>query len=312
MPRIYLTYRPEDSTRNEVERIYERMAARYGTENILRTATGGNADAAYLADLVNDCDALIVVIGRFWLAMLTEDGRRVIDDPDDYQHIELMTALAREDMWVTVVFTDGAHVPKSEELPPDLQSLLQRDRLEASTLELLDKELASLETRIGFAEVEDGKPNMREAQRVHERKAREAIEHVPQRQSPTPRNTKDEGCRTAFAAALVSITIISLFAIFTYIKSHPANSPKRPTPTNAFRAYNVLPGQPTFTPVPVILTPTPRPTVMPFPSRTPRPTRTPTPTRTLAPILNKHPSNANTWCVFNKCVFNCCISSDNA
>src|SRR5689334_13388801 len=110
MPRIYLTYRPEDSTHQEVERIYARMAARYGAENVLRTAAGGNVDAAYLAQLVNDCDALIVVIGRFWLNMLTEEGQRVIDDHDDYQHIELMTALADENMWVTVIFTDDAHI----------------------------------------------------------------------------------------------------------------------------------------------------------------------------------------------------------
>jgi hypothetical protein len=204
MPRIYLTYRPEDSTRHEVERIYERMVARYGADNILRTAAGSNADPVYLAALISDCDALIVVMGRFWRDMLTEDGRRVIDDPDDYQHIELMTALAREDMWVTVVFTDGAHVPTAEELPPDLQSLLQHDRLEAPTLDALDKGLDLLETRIGFAGTADIE---HEAPVVKDEKINKEAGAAANQGAILPGSKPEAGCLVTMAGLLILLLV---------------------------------------------------------------------------------------------------------
>lgn len=80
---------------------------------------------------VDSCMVLIALIGAKWLTMTDEDGRRRLDDPDDYVRYEIRTALER-DVRVIPVLVDGARVPKQQQLPDDLQRLARLNALEMS------------------------------------------------------------------------------------------------------------------------------------------------------------------------------------
>jgi hypothetical protein len=44
---------------------------------------------------VGSCCVLLALIGARWLTVSDEEGRRRLDDPDDYMRFEIFTALER-------------------------------------------------------------------------------------------------------------------------------------------------------------------------------------------------------------------------
>jgi TIR domain len=80
---------------------------------------------------VDSCAVLIALIGPKWLAITDEDGRRRLDDPDDYVRYEIRTALERG-VRVIPVLVDGARTPRQQQLPDDLQRLARLNALEMS------------------------------------------------------------------------------------------------------------------------------------------------------------------------------------
>lgn len=80
---------------------------------------------------VEACVVLVALIGAKWLTVTDEDGRRRLDDPDDYVRYEVRTALERC-VRVIPVLVDGARAPKQQQLPEDLQKLARLNALEMS------------------------------------------------------------------------------------------------------------------------------------------------------------------------------------
>ena len=101
-----------------------------------------------LNERVATCEIMLVVIGRDWLTTLDARGRKRIDDPNDFVHLEVKAALDR-DIRVVPVLIDDAALPLMEELPEGLKPLARRqvvrisnDRFGADTgglIELLRK-----------------------------------------------------------------------------------------------------------------------------------------------------------------------------
>ena len=85
-----------------------------------------------IEEAVAACDVLLAVIGERWLTATDEEGRRRLDNPEDFVRIEIATALKRG-IRVIPVLVDGASMPRSGDLPNDLQSLVRRQALEVST-----------------------------------------------------------------------------------------------------------------------------------------------------------------------------------
>jgi hypothetical protein len=82
-----------------------------------------------IEESVAACDVLIAVIGRRWLSASDEEGRRRLDNPEDFARIEIATALRRE---IRVIPVEGAMMPRSTELPDDLKPLVRRNALRVS------------------------------------------------------------------------------------------------------------------------------------------------------------------------------------
>ena len=79
---------------------------------------------------VGSCEVLIAVIGKQWLTSTDEEGRRRLDDPDDFIRLEISAALDR-DVRVIAALVWGAVMPKTD-LPAPLENLLRRQGIEIS------------------------------------------------------------------------------------------------------------------------------------------------------------------------------------
>jgi serine/threonine protein kinase len=103
--------------------LYDALTARYGAESLfmdLDSIAAGADFVRQIEEAIASCDVMLEIIGPGWLSATEEDGRRRIDDPDDYVRVELETAL-REELAVIPVLVGGAAMPRSRELPDELK-----------------------------------------------------------------------------------------------------------------------------------------------------------------------------------------------
>ena len=84
-----------------------------------------------LQNAVQSCDVLVALIGRSWLNIQDEAGKRRLDNPEDFVRIEIAAALSR-DIRVIPVLVDGAPMPRSTELPDNLKPLARRNALQVN------------------------------------------------------------------------------------------------------------------------------------------------------------------------------------
>jgi hypothetical protein len=129
--RIFLNYRRED-TSGHAGRLYDALAGRFGPDNVFMdvdTIGLGSDFAAVIEGAVKQCDVLIALIGSRWLNAAGEDGRRRLDDPDDFVRLELESALA-SDLSVIPVTVQDAVFPDPNDLPTSLAPLARRQGIE--------------------------------------------------------------------------------------------------------------------------------------------------------------------------------------
>ena len=125
-PAIFIAYRREDST-DVTGRIYDRLCQHFGKQNVFKDVDSiplGVDFRKHLGDSVGQCDVLLTVIGRQWLA--GDRGQRRLDDVHDFVRIEMEAALKR-DIPLVPVLVQGSSMPGPEDLPEILQSLVYRN-----------------------------------------------------------------------------------------------------------------------------------------------------------------------------------------
>ena len=126
--RIFISYRRADSA-GYAGRLYDRLAAHFGKESIFMdvdTIQAGLDFVDVLENAVQSCDVLVALMGRQWLNITGEDGKRRLDNPQDFVRIELAAALNRG-IRVIPVLLDGTSMPNSGQLPNDLELLARRN-----------------------------------------------------------------------------------------------------------------------------------------------------------------------------------------
>ena len=84
-----------------------------------------------IEESVGSCDVFVAVIGKNWLFASDEEGRRRLDNPDDFVRLELAFAL-RRNIGVIPVLVDGASMPAPRDLPDDIRPLLRWNALDVS------------------------------------------------------------------------------------------------------------------------------------------------------------------------------------
>jgi TIR domain len=124
-PAIFISYRREDAS-DVTGRIYDRLIQHFGRPSVFKDVDSiplGVDFRKHLADSVGRCDVLITVIGRQWL--IGDVGQRRLDDVRDFVRIEIEAALQR-DIPVVPVLVQAAEIPRLDDLPETLQSLVYR------------------------------------------------------------------------------------------------------------------------------------------------------------------------------------------
>ena len=128
--RIFLSYRRDDSA-YVAGVIRDKFIAFFGSGSVFFDVYSiplGTDFRQYLHDEVAQCDVLVALIGDRWLYGRS-DGRRRLDDPNDFVRIEIESALQR-DIPVIPVFLDHMEMLREEELPSSIKTLSYRNAAE--------------------------------------------------------------------------------------------------------------------------------------------------------------------------------------
>jgi hypothetical protein len=126
---IILSYRREDSA-GVTGRIFDRLVQEFGTDRVFMDIDSMPAGVDFhdhLQEILADCGALLVVIGKSWRSQRKGQPARIMD-PDDWVRIEVETALQRG-IPVIPLLIDGASLPGRDQLPESLWPLLRRNAL---------------------------------------------------------------------------------------------------------------------------------------------------------------------------------------
>jgi formylglycine-generating enzyme required for sulfatase activity len=156
LAKVFISYRRDDSA-GQAGRVHDRLAHEFGANLLFMDVDSvplGSDFIKVLRDEVTKCDVLLAVIGHHWLDARDAGGKRRLDSEDDYVRIEIATALQR-DIPVIPILLDGTTIPKSEELPMDLQGLTARNGLDVrhgSFHTDMDRLIGGLKARSGGAD----------------------------------------------------------------------------------------------------------------------------------------------------------------
>jgi hypothetical protein len=130
MPRIYFSYRREDSP-GHAGRLYDRLSYAFGKENVIRNIKlpeGADVKAA-LRKAVSGVDVMVVVIGPGWSEARKPDRLRSLADPADAVRLEIAAGL-RSAMRVIPVLVGGAAFPPLDKFPQAIRDLTLSNAIE--------------------------------------------------------------------------------------------------------------------------------------------------------------------------------------
>jgi hypothetical protein len=122
--RLFISYRRQDSA-HITDRIYEYLETSLPNSKIFRDVDSlplGTDFPAEIARAVQNCDALLAVIGPGWVGATDEKGVLRLKNPDDFVRLEIEAALSRR-IPVIPLLVGGAAVPKEAALPDPLRKL---------------------------------------------------------------------------------------------------------------------------------------------------------------------------------------------
>lgn len=132
MSRIFISYRREGGA-GFSGRLAGDLGRRFGADEVFRDVediASGEDFVTRLERALRDCRVLLVVIGKNWLTAAA-DGKRRLDDPQDFVRLEISHALAAG-VRVIPVLVEGARIPAERDLPDELKPLARRQAHELS------------------------------------------------------------------------------------------------------------------------------------------------------------------------------------
>ena len=133
--RVFISYRRED-TAGYAGRLYDSLIARLEIADVFMDVGDiepGIDFTAAIEDAVESCDVMLALIGSRWVTAVTPEGRRRLEDPDDYVAAEIRAALERDVRLIPVLIEDTP-MPTADALPEHLRGLARRNAIEMSTV----------------------------------------------------------------------------------------------------------------------------------------------------------------------------------
>jgi hypothetical protein len=143
---VFVCYRRED-TSHLAGRLGDRLNERFGQVFMdIDTLEPGMDFTNVIRLAINECDVLLALIGPRWVTATDMNGRRCLDNPNDFVVHEIRAAL-EQDIAVIPVLVDGAQMPTLQELPTALTLLAKRQAVSVQ-LETFRADAARLGTII--------------------------------------------------------------------------------------------------------------------------------------------------------------------
>jgi hypothetical protein len=127
---MFISYRRDD-TAGHVGLLYEALSEHFGQDRVFidyGSMTPGEDFVEATRRGLGSFGTVLAVIGPRWLSARDSDGRRRLDDPEDFVRFELEVAL-EQNAHVIPVLVGGATMPKADELPAPLTPLARRNAL---------------------------------------------------------------------------------------------------------------------------------------------------------------------------------------
>jgi formylglycine-generating enzyme required for sulfatase activity len=128
---IFISYRRVDSE-GYAGRIYDRFCECFGSDRVFLDVTDISLEENFedaINQAIGSCLAVIVIIGPQWTKITDEMGRKRLEDPHDFIHLEVKSAL-EQGVFVIPVLVHGAKMPNSDEVPIDLRLLAEQNAIE--------------------------------------------------------------------------------------------------------------------------------------------------------------------------------------
>ncbi|MBP1823165.1 CHASE2 domain-containing protein [Mycobacterium sp. OAE908] len=122
-PAFFLSYRRSQSAWHARD-IKRELVNRFGASSVFMDKSSieyGETFPARIAEAIRGCSAMLVLIGPNWLEQV--DGRRRIDDPNDWVRREVEAGLQRSEAVVVPTLVDEATSPSAAELPESIAAL---------------------------------------------------------------------------------------------------------------------------------------------------------------------------------------------
>jgi TIR domain len=130
---VFLSYRREDAA-PYARLLQHELRERFPDAQVfmdLDSIEPGQDFSEVIRQAVDSCAVLVALVGRGWATLTDEEGRRRLDNPDDFVRFEVRTALERG-VRVIPVLVDGAKPLRQQELPAELHKLARLNVLDLS------------------------------------------------------------------------------------------------------------------------------------------------------------------------------------
>jgi hypothetical protein len=127
---IFLSYRRKDS-QAWTDRISDELKAYFGAKAVFQDVEAippGVDFRQHLHTLLNQCQVLLVVIGRDWLMVKDEQGIRRLDQQSDMVRLEIEVGLQRKIPLIPLL-VDNAMMPSREQLPETIRAFAFQNAL---------------------------------------------------------------------------------------------------------------------------------------------------------------------------------------
>jgi hypothetical protein len=132
---VFMSYRREDAA-GYAGRLYDSLTSRLDVADVFMDVGDIEPGVDFtdaIAHAVERTDVMLALIGPRWTTAATPEGRRRLDDPDDYVVAEIGEALER-DVRVIPVLLENTPMPTANDLPDRICGLTRRNAIELSTV----------------------------------------------------------------------------------------------------------------------------------------------------------------------------------
>ncbi len=152
--KVFICYRRSDSAAS-AQIIFDRLKLEFGIERVFLDVVSNPPGTNYVKSFDEELpkyNVMLVVIGKNWLVRDDEDAACRLSQDKDPVRVEIRSAI-QNNIELIPIFVDGASMPKVDQLPKDIQVLIQQtgvnlyhDLYDAS----FEKLLNNLKPRLGL------------------------------------------------------------------------------------------------------------------------------------------------------------------